>query len=369
VPKAAQRDMPLAEKVIGRLREEIGAGRMEPGRYLPSERELCRQFSVSRFTVRSALGSLVAEGLLERRPSRGYLVRGAGEGAMNGGSRGSLMFVHAHPEGELLSGYHARMWAGARLEAARLGSRIVITSVHGEKATRAKAEEIGRISAGVMCDSDDEEWVDALLAAGLKVVRIDHLAVRADAPRLNTVIQDDYQGISQLLEHLYSRGHRRVGLLDFCRAFDPRRRGHSARRLGAYVGECRRLGIAEDRDLIAEVRAEEVAGSGPTLSLLDAGATALIASHGFLLPGARAGLVERKLEIGADFGLVVYGEPAGNGDAEDYPTHVAWSKERMGQEAVRRLFAALENPDEAPLMLKVPTELIDRDTGGSGPEA
>ena len=80
-------------------------------------------------------------------------------------------------------------------------------------------------------------------------------------------------------------------------------------------------------------------------------------------------MVERKLEIGADFGLVVYGEPAGNGGEEDYPTHVAWSKERMGQEAVRRLFAALEHPDDAAVTVKISTNLVDRGTGGSGPQA
>jgi hypothetical protein len=39
----------------------------------------------------------------------------------------------------------------------------------------------------------------------------------------------------------------------------------------------------------------------------------------------------------------------------------------MGREAVRRLFAALENPDEAPVTVKVSTEFVDRSTGGRGP--
>ena len=61
---SAQRDIPLTEKVVKEIRTEIGAGSLEPGRYLPSERELCRRLGVSRFTVRAALGSLVTAGLL-----------------------------------------------------------------------------------------------------------------------------------------------------------------------------------------------------------------------------------------------------------------------------------------------------------------
>ena len=45
-----------------------------PGAAAPSERELVARFGVARMTVRQALDALVAEGLLERVPSRGTFV-------------------------------------------------------------------------------------------------------------------------------------------------------------------------------------------------------------------------------------------------------------------------------------------------------
>jgi GntR family transcriptional regulator len=47
------------------------------GERLPGERELAREFGVSRMTVRQALGSLAARGLVERGVGRGTFVRRA----------------------------------------------------------------------------------------------------------------------------------------------------------------------------------------------------------------------------------------------------------------------------------------------------
>ncbi len=46
----------------------------EPGSPAPSERELVQKFGVARMTVRHAIDSLVAQGLLERIPGRGTFI-------------------------------------------------------------------------------------------------------------------------------------------------------------------------------------------------------------------------------------------------------------------------------------------------------
>jgi DNA-binding transcriptional regulator YhcF (GntR family) len=43
--------------------------------YLPSEHEMCDEFHVHRITVRKALECLRAEGLIEKKPGKGTLVR------------------------------------------------------------------------------------------------------------------------------------------------------------------------------------------------------------------------------------------------------------------------------------------------------
>jgi DNA-binding GntR family transcriptional regulator len=63
----------LWEQVRDRLREDILAGRLEPGAEL-SEVALAREFSTSRGPLREALGRLAAEGLVTVTPRRGAVV-------------------------------------------------------------------------------------------------------------------------------------------------------------------------------------------------------------------------------------------------------------------------------------------------------
>ena len=65
VPKHQQLRNILTELVTTQLR---------PGDMLPSERQLCTDYGVSRITVREALGQLVSEGLLVRSQGKGTFV-------------------------------------------------------------------------------------------------------------------------------------------------------------------------------------------------------------------------------------------------------------------------------------------------------
>jgi GntR family transcriptional regulator len=61
--------------VAEKLRQGILAGRYPPGTRLPTERNLCTQFRVSRITIRQALSLLEDELLIRRRQGSGTYVR------------------------------------------------------------------------------------------------------------------------------------------------------------------------------------------------------------------------------------------------------------------------------------------------------
>lgn len=69
-----QGPIPLHQQLREILATEIGQGRFTPGARIPSERELCRRYGVSRTTVRQTVNGLVYEGRLTRIPARGTFV-------------------------------------------------------------------------------------------------------------------------------------------------------------------------------------------------------------------------------------------------------------------------------------------------------
>ena len=66
--------IPLYLQVKRLLTEKINDGLLNPGEKLPSERELCEQYNVSRITIRQALNDLDKEGLIYRAHGKGTFV-------------------------------------------------------------------------------------------------------------------------------------------------------------------------------------------------------------------------------------------------------------------------------------------------------
>ncbi|HEY5322032.1 MAG TPA: GntR family transcriptional regulator, partial [Caldimonas sp.] len=68
-------DTTLAEQLTGRYAELVRQRLLAPGARLPSVRECARRHAVSPATVVSAYDQLLARGLVEARPHRGFFVR------------------------------------------------------------------------------------------------------------------------------------------------------------------------------------------------------------------------------------------------------------------------------------------------------
>jgi GntR family transcriptional regulator len=66
--------LPLHQRITNFLKEQIENQLLKPGSMLPSEKELCTQFGVSRITVRKSLSELRAQGLIHSIPGKGTFV-------------------------------------------------------------------------------------------------------------------------------------------------------------------------------------------------------------------------------------------------------------------------------------------------------
>ena len=66
--------IPLYQQVRIDLLNMLQSEQLKPGQRLPTEKELAEAYSVSRQTIRQAIGDLAASNLLERTPGRGTTV-------------------------------------------------------------------------------------------------------------------------------------------------------------------------------------------------------------------------------------------------------------------------------------------------------
>lgn len=65
---------PLHEQLMQYIRVHVEEGRWQPDQRIPSERDLCERFRISRTTVRQAIADAVHEGLLRRIQGKGTFV-------------------------------------------------------------------------------------------------------------------------------------------------------------------------------------------------------------------------------------------------------------------------------------------------------
>ncbi len=364
--KIARKTSPgdLAEMVARTVREQIAAGQLVPGECVLSERALSARLKVSRGTVRRGLERLVKDGLLRSEPGKGYSLRSPGETDGGVAERRTVVFVHCHSEEQLLEGgRHARIWAGAREEAARSGLLTMISSIPEEELTLARARALADVAGGVLCDHSRLESIRGLQAAGVPVVRLDY--PRQRDLQVDAVVQDDTGGIELAVHHLRERGHRSIGYLDTTEFYRKSGRHlNASRRLAGFRNACAELGA----DVEGVVESINGSAAGAVGVLLEKGVTALVIPHNDLWHEAREALRAAGRDVPGDFGVVVW---AGDQVAEDglVPTYVTWDNEQMGREAVRRLRLRMSRQSVEAVTVVIPARLVDSGTGGRGPAA
>jgi GntR family transcriptional regulator, transcriptional repressor for pyruvate dehydrogenase complex len=114
---------PLTHRAVTQeIREQIWSlifqGRLQPGSKLPAEKDLLKQFRVSRPALREALHELIGEGILEMRHGQGTFVRELTAGsAIQGGAVSLLLLpgsIKEIQEARLVLEPALAMWAAER---------------------------------------------------------------------------------------------------------------------------------------------------------------------------------------------------------------------------------------------------------------
>jgi GntR family transcriptional regulator, transcriptional repressor for pyruvate dehydrogenase complex len=148
--------------VVEQLREAIFSGRIRPGQRLPGERRLCEELGVGRPTLREALRSLEAVGIIEVRPGKsgGSYAATPSESTV-GDALAALVRLRGASLEDLVDfeGENAA-WAARRADAGDIAALQAIAADAGAAGTSAEVVEI------------DVRWHEALARATKNRLRI-----------------------------------------------------------------------------------------------------------------------------------------------------------------------------------------------------
>ena len=185
----------ISDVIAEELESMILEGSLKPGQRLPSERELAKQFDVSRPSLREAVQKLVAKGLLNSRQGGGTFVS---ETLDSGYADPLLTLFSSHPEAQadLLEFRHALEGVAAYYAALRSteADRKAIQAIYDELESYHEAKEF-------------EREVKADVEFHLRIAEASHNAVLLHTMRALLGLVE--KNIMSNLETVYpQRGHR-----------------------------------------------------------------------------------------------------------------------------------------------------------------
>jgi len=339
------------------LRGKLGAGRLGPGRFLPSVRRLSEDYKLAPSTVHRALKSLAAEGLISAAPRRGYRVLPPRAAAGAGAPLAFLIDVERERWDELDQALAAMLQRAA----ARRGCPLVTLGLPPQ-GPGAVVERLREARArGAILRTADRAVLEAVAGAGLAAVTVDSWDEALDA---DAVIQDGFRGAMLAAGHLVSRGARRIAWLGYAPAGAH---AQVAERLAGAVAGLARAGRELPRELRFESPVDDreamAAGARALLALPDRPDAVLALWQPAWQQLLRAA-EEMNLVPGRDFAMV------GWSTAEAYELTyaplfragriqpaVVWSVETLAATAIARIEERLARPDLPALHLRIPARL------------
>ncbi len=212
-------EQPLVDQIKAIILEQIRVGELAPGERIPSERELCRIYGVSRTTARNALVDLENRGVVTRATGSGTFVREEESPAEPaGGASGTVGFLlcrHHFPVRSLREDFfYFDVMEGIQDVLKADGSHLLFQQVAGDDGEESLiADLVGKVDGILLAEGRSERLIDTSLEARLPLVLINPSVDRLKV-NLNTVAIDNRAGAYKAVRHLIELGHRAIGCIE-----------------------------------------------------------------------------------------------------------------------------------------------------------
>ena len=201
-------DQPLYRQILNFLMEGISSGRFEAGARLPSEKELCEQFKVSRITSKRALDLLADQGYILRRPGKGSFVIGI-QNSQAGAPGASQTIGFIIPD--FSDAFGTRLISSIEENCTALGYQLVLRQTRDHVEEEEKAIHSLSGAAGILLLPSHGELYNSeilkLIYNKRPVVFVDRKMRGLAAPTVST---NNLEAAEAGTRYLLSLGHRHI---------------------------------------------------------------------------------------------------------------------------------------------------------------
>jgi LacI family transcriptional regulator len=279
----------------------------------------------------------------------------AGRGLALGRTENLGFLIH-HRQSLRPGSFYGEILAGVDREARAHGFHVIFSTDLSEKLpVMVKESRVdGLILAG--CDVPEE------LISILKERRMPFVLVDNHFDRVDSVFTDNIGGAYEAVTHLIRLGHKKIGFiteyfgdLSFTERFE------------GYKLALKKHGLRYDESLTAEGLPRRPESGYVAMKRLfeKSFPSAVFASNDTVAAGAIRAIKEEGLRVPEDTAVIGFDDVSIAFHTEPPLTTMRVFREKMGTIAARRLLELLDESEQPPIQIKLPTQLIVRGSCGA----
>ena len=357
-------EIPKYEQLKQAIKQNIRDGLWEPGDQLPAENILCKQFGVSKITVKKAKDDLIAEGVLENLPGRkGAFIKEKRRMAATDFVGVAIDDIKELPFADMLKGIEDQLW--------QHGLHPILCSTYSdiEKIETYFQALLQRDVAGVIFTpikgssgyQENQRIIEMLTERQIPYVLLDRYIPDCF---VNAVVSNNRYASKELIAVLIEKGHTRILLLAGveCSSRDERVQGYLDALKEAGLEQDNRLIIRIDDDRLLQDRKYYQQELERVRGLLEkAGDFTACYPLNMTLQMVIPVIFQAEKNYRKQVEIVTYDDITK--ELSDLTNHVAVVIQpayRMGWEAAKLLIETINHPDRPIVQMTLKSEIIEK---------
>lgn len=262
--------------------------------------------------------------------------------------------IHEKQSPAILNPFYSPILEAVMRESARRNYSVFVITNQDVQLPNGEVYIKKQMDGVIFVGEANPEVIGRLREQKIPVVLLNNVL---DMEGLLCITTSHYEGAVSAVDHLYERGHRKIGLL--AGRFSPQ--VNEARYQG-YEDALARRGLEIIPQYILEIDPSLEAGERAMADLLrlEDRPTAVFCTNDTVAAGAMKAVIRAGLRIPEDAAIVGFDDSTVSHIVEPELTTVRIDMDRMGRLAAEKLFDLIEGIPPAETRIEIPTELIVR---------